>query len=116
MQSDIVATSGAYTYGFARFSAELPRTLFLFVDTPRCAIAYTYPAAHGNNRGRLYTGSVRLLDYAPWRLLAARAHFAPSRGRVDSTRGCGDVRQDRARGMVRHLSLRLSPQFSRARR
>ena len=25
-QSDIIATSGAYTYGFARLSADLPRT------------------------------------------------------------------------------------------
>ena len=32
MQSDIIATSGAYTYGFARFSADLPRALFAAVS------------------------------------------------------------------------------------
>jgi len=29
-QSDIIATSGAYTYGFAQLSADLPRTSRLF--------------------------------------------------------------------------------------
>ena len=30
-QSDIIATSGAYTYGFARLSADLPRTSRFFL-------------------------------------------------------------------------------------
>jgi hypothetical protein len=107
VQSDIVATSGAYTYGFARFSADLPRTLVCTPPPPPPCAMYLRDV-RDTHRGRLHTGGVSLLAYAPGRLLASRAQLAPSRNRADPTRRRGDVRQDRARGMVR-LYLRGLP-------
>ena len=76
---------------------------------PLVAITY-FTYAYGREfRGRLHIGGIRVLVYASWGVLAACAQLAPSRSRADSTRGRGDVRQDREWGMVRHLSLPLSP-------
>ena len=96
MQSDIIATSGAYTYGFARFSADLPRALFAAVLVILAHLRY-------GDRGRLHIGGIRVLVYAPRGVLVTRSQLAQSRSRAHPTRGRRDVRQDREWGMVRHL-------------
>jgi calpain-7 len=61
-QSDIIATSGAYTYGFARLSADLPRTL-RFLARLTCAIEICIDEIR--HRGRLHTCRIRFFTYAP---------------------------------------------------
>jgi hypothetical protein len=103
VQSDIVATSGAYTYGFARFSADLPRTLFAH-PPPHAAALIAY-LTRDTTEGDFTLAVSAFSSTHRGRVLVARAQLAPSRGRADPTRGRRDVRQDRAWGMVRHLYI-----------
>jgi calpain-7 len=79
-QSDIIATSGAYTYGFAQLSADLPRTSAVSwhaINPVRSSFSNFILTRY--DRGRLHACRICFFTYTPRRILAAGGQLALGR-------------------------------------